>query len=74
MGKVKLVVALILIALVVTILVQNSRQAQMRVLFWQPKLPGTVLILISLLIGFGLGLAAPVFWRKRQKPPQKPQK
>jgi len=74
MGKVKLVVALILIALVVTILVQNSWQAQMRVLFWQGQLPGTVLILISLLIGFGLGLAAPTLWRKREKPPQKPQK
>ncbi len=61
MKKVKLVLALVLIALLITILIQNAWQAQMQVLFWRMQLPGTVLILVALLVGFGLGLAALAF-------------
>jgi len=68
--KVKLVLALVLIALLITILIQNAWQAQMQVLFWRMQLPGTVLILVALLVGFGLGLAAPALWRTRK--PQEP--
>ena len=70
MKKVKLVALLILIALLITVLVQNAWQAEVRLLFWRPKLPATVMILVTLLVGFALGLTASALWRRRAEAPK----
>jgi len=65
----KLIVLFIVVVLALTILVQNSHPAKLRLLFWSVETSQLALILIMLAAGFVLGfVSAKLLGRPRAKP------
>ncbi len=70
MAKVKLVAILVLIAIAVILLYQNRMHVETRLLFARVPMSLSILLLITTLVGFGLGMltALLVMARKRTAP------
>jgi uncharacterized integral membrane protein len=53
--KAKLIVALVLLALALIVLLQNTEVVTFRLLFWSAKISQVLLVLLMMFIGFVLG-------------------
>ena len=60
----KLILALVIIVLVLVVLLQNSQTSEFRVLFWGAEMSLSILILLTLVIGFVLGLVVATIVRR----------
>lgn len=56
MGKAKLIAALVLVAVVLIIVLQNTQPVETRVLFMTLTMPRAALLAITMLIGVGVGM------------------
>lgn len=69
MGQVKLIAAIVAVAVVVVVFAQNSQPVQFKFLFfesiWVSK---TVLILMSAVLGSLVTLIVQFLWRRRKQP------
>jgi len=73
--KVKVVGGIILAVLALTVFLQNTAAAETKLLFATVTMPRSMLLVLTLLVGFILGLITPIDFvqkarRKRQAPPQ----
>ena len=68
MNKVKTIIAAILVILVVIVILQNMESVETRFLLARVEMPRAVLLIITLLVGFGVGVVASdrVFHRKKK--------
>jgi len=64
MSKAKLIIAGVLAVLVLILIFQNWAAVHVSFLFWNGSLPGTLMLLITLAIGFVIGLIASMTWLK----------
>ena len=58
MNRTKLVLIAVAAVLALILIVQNTEDVQTRVLFWTVALPRAVLLLVTLLLGFAIGVLA----------------
>jgi uncharacterized integral membrane protein len=74
MDKAKLIIAAVVAAILIILILQNSEDVEIRILFATVIMPRAVLIVITALFGFVIGvLMAMVYSRKdRSKNPGKP--
>lgn len=56
MGKAKLIAALVLMAVVLIIVLQNTQPVETRVLFMTLTMPRAALLAVTMLIGVGVGM------------------
>ncbi|MFI9654521.1 LapA family protein [Guyparkeria sp. GHLCS8-2] len=56
MGKAKLIAALVLVAVVLIIVLQNTQPVETRMLFMTLTMPRAALLAITMLIGVGVGM------------------
>lgn len=56
MGKAKLIAALVLVAVVLIIVLQNTQPVETRVLFMTLTMPRAALLAVTMLIGVGVGM------------------
>ncbi len=56
MGKAKLIAALVLVAVVLIIVLQNTQPVETRMLFMTLTMPRASLLAITMLIGVGVGM------------------
>ena len=64
MRKAKLIIAAVLAILVLVLIFQNWTMFPVSFLFWSGSLPGTLMLLIAVAIGFVIGLIAAMTWLK----------
>ena len=69
MARIRIVVAIIVAVLVVIVVLQNTQTVETKLLFVTISMPRAVLLFVTLLIGFALGLITST-WLSR-KPPEK---
>lgn len=65
--KAKLIAALVLIVLVAVVLLQNTQTVIFRFLLWKLEVSQLLLVLITLVIGFLIGLLLPVGLKARRR-------
>ena len=71
MSRWKLITILVVVALVVIIVLQNTKPVETKLLFATVEIPRIVLLVVMFLIGFGTGFfTLSHMTRKRQKPEQ----
>ena len=69
MKNVKTVIAAILVILVVIVILQNMESVETRFLFATVAMPRAVLLIITLLVGFGVGVVtSDRVFRRTKKP------
>ena len=73
--KVKIVGGIILAVLALIVFFQNTAAAETKLLFATVTMPRSVLLLLTLVVGFILGLITPIDFvqrarKKRETPPQ----
>ena len=68
MNRVKIVIAVILAVLALIVIAQNSASVDTRLLFMTVTMPRAVLLLVTLVIGFVLGLLFALVVSKKSKP------
>ena len=66
-GRAKLIVALVLLALVLILIFQNTASGRINVLFWHVTLPTWVWLLVILVVGVVIGSMFPWFRPKKKK-------
>ena len=75
MVKAKLIAALVLIAIVLVVVFQNTQPVETRILFMTLTMPRAALLAITMLIGIGVGiLAALGILRRKPKTGKEPPK
>jgi uncharacterized integral membrane protein len=67
MARTKIVIALIAVALVVILSLQNTAGVDARILFYSGSVPLAVLLLVSFAVGVMAGLVAALSFRRRAK-------
>jgi uncharacterized integral membrane protein len=67
MARTKIVIALIAVALVVILSLQNTAGVDARILFYSGNVPLAVLLLVSFAAGVMAGLLAALSFRRRAK-------
>ena len=67
MKKVRLIVTLVLAVLVVIVVLQNTEAVETQLLFATVTMPRAVLLLITALIGFSLGILTSLVWLRTQE-------
>ena len=65
--KIKIAVAVLIVALVAIVIVQNTESVETRLLFATVEMPRAMLLFLAVLMGFGLGLGAALMWGGRKK-------
>ncbi|MBN1826551.1 MAG: DUF1049 domain-containing protein [Candidatus Eisenbacteria bacterium] len=65
--RIRVILLLVLLALALVILLQNTAVCAFHVLFWQLEMSLIVLVLLLLCIGFLLGLLVPPIVRRRSR-------
>jgi len=68
MQKFKIAVAVVLAILAIIVIAQNSASVDTRLLFVTVTMPRAVLLLVTLVIGFVLGLLFSLVLSKKSKP------
>ena len=63
-SKPKLIITAVLTILVLILIFQNWTAFPVSFLFWSGSLPGTLMLLIAVAIGFVIGLVAAMTWLK----------
>jgi uncharacterized integral membrane protein len=71
MKHVKILVAAVLAVLAIVVFVQNTKQVDTRILFMTVTMSRALLLLITLLLGFVLGVLAGWHFRSKPKPEKK---
>lgn len=66
-NKIKLVATVLGLLLIVIVILQNMEQATTNILFAQIQMPRSVLLLVTLLIGFGAGAVTVWIYQSRRK-------
>ena len=69
MKKAKTIIAAILVILVVIVILQNMESVETRFLLATIEMPRAVLLIITLLVGFGVGLVTSDRLLRRTKKP-----
>lgn len=69
MKKLRLIVTLVLAVLVVIVVLQNTEAVETHLLFATVTMPRAVLLLITALIGFSLGILTSLVWLRTQEKP-----
>jgi uncharacterized integral membrane protein len=64
MRKAKLIIAAVLVILVLIVIFQNWDAHVVRFLFWSGSLPSALMLVITLAIGFVVGILAASTWLK----------
>ncbi len=64
--KPKAIVILVLVILFLIILIQNTHETDLRILFWSISMPQIILIAVVLVGGFILGYLVSMLTRKRR--------
>ena len=64
MSKTRLTIVAVLVVLALILIFQNWAEFPVSFLFWSGSLPGTLMLLIALAIGFVIGLVAAMTWLK----------
>ena len=59
---VKLVVAAFAALLLLIVIIQNTEHVNTRILFWTFNMPRVVLLFLSMVVGFALGMTATLTW------------
>lgn len=73
MGKVKIIAAVLVAAYVIAVFVQNSEPVDFRFLFFGTiRVPRTLLIIASGLLGSAVTLLSQFIWRRRKRPSAAP--
>ena len=73
MDKAKLIIALVVAIITLIIILQNTAVVETKLLFVTVSMPLVVLLFMTLLIGFILGVLGSISWRKKPEgSPQKP--
>ena len=72
MDKVKLIITLAVAIITLIIILQNTAVVETKLLFVTVSMPLVLLLFMTLLIGFILGVVGSISWRK--KPAGSPQK
>ncbi len=68
MNRVKVVIAVVLALLALVVIAQNSASVDTKLLFVTVTMPRAVLLLVTLVIGFILGLLFALVASKKSKP------
>jgi uncharacterized integral membrane protein len=67
-AKVKLVGAIVIVALIIVVFLQNGEPVRFKFLFFDPiEVAKTLLILASMLVGAVATLVVQLFWRQRKR-------
>lgn len=66
MNRVRIWLLAIVAVLVLIVVLQNTESVETRILFMTVSMPRAVLLFVTLLIGFVLGLVA-ASWRRRER-------
>lgn len=69
MGRIKLLVALILAVLCIILVVQNTETVETRILFATVSMPRALLLVLTTLVGFVVGLLVAWGWSKKKTEP-----
>jgi uncharacterized integral membrane protein len=68
MGKVKLIAAIVILVVVLSVFLQNREPVRFEFLFFAPiQIAKTLLILASALVGVAATLLSQFFWRRRKR-------
>ena len=67
MKKARLIVTLVLAVLVVVVVLQNTEAVETRLLFATVTMPRAVLLFITALIGFAVGILTSLVWMRKQE-------
>ena len=62
MRKAKLIITAVLIMLVLILIFQNWKEFPVSFFFWSGSLPGTLMLLITLAVGFVVGIIVASTW------------
>ncbi len=65
MSRAKIVAALLLLLLVLVIIIQNAAPVETRLLFWTFSMPRWVLLSVTALVGFFLGVIGALVFARR---------
>jgi uncharacterized integral membrane protein len=67
MNKTKLIVAIVLAALAVIVVLQNTAAVETKLLFLTVTMPRVLLLFLMLAVGFISGILASLYWTKKKK-------
>lgn len=64
--KIRWIIVILGILLLITAIVQNSHTVVLKLLFWETSLPASILLLVTAVISFLIGIfvARRVIWRR----------
>ena len=66
MRKAKMIVTVVLAVLVLILIFQNWKDFPVSFFFWSGSLPGTIMLLLTLAVGFVIGIIATTTWLKNK--------
>ena len=72
MRKVKLIAIVIIAILTIIILVQNTEPVQARVLFWTVPMSRALLMMLTFVLGFVIGILVPTYFLRKTDGKAKP--
>ena len=72
MNRFKMISITILTILGVIIILQNMETVETRLLFFTIPMPRAVLLMVTTLIGFALGILVSFFFQRKEKPQELP--
>lgn len=67
MNKIKLIAAAVISVLAIIIIVQNTEPVETQILFFKVTMPRFILLLITALLGFAVGLLSAFGFKFRKK-------
>lgn len=67
-NRLKLIVAAVLAVLLVIVIIQNTGEVETKLLFVTITMPRAVLLMVTLVLGFSIGLLAAGRWSRTPKP------
>ena len=65
--RIRIVIAIVVAVLVIIVVLQNTQTVETKLLFVTITMPRAVLLVVTLLVGFALGLITAT-WLSRRKP------
>ena len=72
MQRIKSILILVILALFCIVFLQNTQSVETRILFMTVAMPRAILLIITLLIGFVLGLIFPFFMKHSKQKKKEP--
>ena len=67
MGRIRNIIILLLVALAIIVILQNTQAVETKILFVTVTMPRALLLMVTFLVGLAMGFILSGFWFKKQQ-------